>query len=137
VVGAVARNWSRRLGGAASDILWTLLGQANSGAVVEGTWLANVRELTLAGLARAGADDIREMWCDVPVAIARTRFDARLSSRHPIHLDSEPDSLARWEVWSKAAEPMRLGAVHRVDTTKPVDVQALAKKILDVRHKAR
>ena len=61
---------------------------------------------------------LHEIWCDVPVEVARARCHARLASRHPIHGD-DPTSLAdKWRAWSVTAEPLGIGPVYRVDTSR-------------------
>ncbi|MFF1905177.1 AAA family ATPase [Kitasatospora sp. NPDC058218] len=128
-VGTTAREWSDTLGRAAAETLWTLLTYAPNGAVLESPWLGHVRQFVIAGLARAGVDEVQEVWCNVPLAVVRHRFAERAASRHPVHLDDQPDSDERWEVWSRTAAPLGLGPVHHVDTTRPVDIPLLAKHI--------
>lgn len=127
--GTLAREWSNALGRAASETLWMLLTHAPYGAVLESPWLRHVRHFAIAGLARAGVDEVQEVWCDAPMKVVRLRYAERAASRHPVHLDDQPDSDERWELWSRMAEPLGLGPVHRVDTTRPVDVALLAKRI--------
>ncbi len=126
---ATERAWSNALGAAALETLWTLLADAPDGAVLESPWLADTRRFVIAGLARAGVSEVHEVWCDVPLAVARQRHADRAPERHAVHLDERPGSNDRWETWSRTAEPLGLGAVYRVDTTHPVDVPLLAKQI--------
>lgn len=128
-VGSTAREWSNALGRAAAETLWTLLTYAPDGAVLESPWLGRARRFAIAGLVRAGVDEVQEVWCDVPLEVVRHRFTERAASRHPVHLDDQPDSDERWESWSRTAEPLGLGPVHHVDTTRPVDIPLLAKQI--------
>ncbi|WP_020573499.1 AAA family ATPase [Actinopolymorpha alba] len=118
------RAWNAALGRAASETMWSLLRFAPCGAVLESSWRADVRKFVVAGLARAGVDRIVEVWCDVPAEVARERFIARWPSSHPIHgtliSEDEHDQMVGH------AEPLELGPVRRVDTTGPVDVEALA-----------
>ncbi|BCJ34773.1 hypothetical protein Athai_22760 [Actinocatenispora thailandica] len=113
---------ARRLGAAASEAMWALLADAYGGAVLESVWLG-VRELAAAGLARAGVTRPLEIWCDVPVEVARRRATARWP-RHPVHV-GEPHGDDRWAYWARTAEPLGLGPVCRVDTTGPVDLAAV------------
>src|ERR1700704_4248943 len=53
-------EWSRVLGVAAGETLWTLLGDARGRAVLESPWLAHMRPIVKAGLQRAGAAEVRE-----------------------------------------------------------------------------
>ncbi len=112
-----------RLGAAASETMWSLLADAPAGAVLENAWIG-VAELAAAGLARAGVGRTLEVWCEVPVEVARRRVVER-SPRHPVHV-GEPHDDERWSYWARIAAPLGLGPVHRVDTTGPVDVAALA-----------
>jgi predicted kinase len=120
-------EWSRALGRAAGETLWSLLADAPAGAVLESPWLAHLRPVVVAGLARAGVREAHEVWCEVPLAVARRRYEERAASRHAIHVERE---IKTWEFWATVAEPLALGGpLHRVDTTRPVDVAALAAAI--------
>ncbi|WP_033213468.1 AAA family ATPase [Kitasatospora phosalacinea] len=120
-------EWSRLLGAAAGETLWALLRDARGAAVLEAPWLGEpARRIVRAGLDAAGVAAAQEVWCELPAAMARRRFEARVPHRHPVHPErpGEPDD--RWAAWSRAAAPLALGPVHRVDTAGPVDVPALA-----------
>jgi glucokinase len=110
---------ARRLGAAASEAMWALLADAYGGAVVESVWLG-VRDLAAAGLARAGVTRPLEIWCDVPVELARRRVLDR-APRHPVHV-GEPHGDDRWAYWARIARPLGLGPVLRVDTARPPDL---------------
>ncbi|MEU9482692.1 AAA family ATPase [Streptomyces decoyicus] len=126
------REWSRMLGAAAGESLWTLLADARGAAVLECPWLAPLRPTVRTGLRRAGAAAVSEVWCDVPLEVARARFAARAAGRHPVHRESAGTCDGDWELWARGAEPLGIGVVHRVDTTRPVDVPALAALLGDV-----
>jgi predicted kinase len=128
--GCTAREWSRVLGVAAAESLWTLLADAPVGAVLESPWLAHLRPVVSAGLERAGADEVHEVWCEVPLATARRRFTERAGSRHTVHAEGTLFFDDQWRFWSGVAEPLGLGTVHYVDTTREVDVAALASRIV-------
>ncbi|MGP4114730.1 AAA family ATPase [Streptomyces sp. 4N509B] len=121
--GRAQRRWNAALGAAASETLWALLALAPAGAVLESCWPADTRPFVARGLARAG--DVRpvEVWCEVPVATARRRFEAR-HPRHPVHGALLTDE--EWEERSRASRPLALGPVLRLDTTVPVDVDRVA-----------
>ncbi|MEV4417123.1 AAA family ATPase [Catellatospora sp. NPDC049609] len=127
----VSREWSRALGTAAGETLWTLLADSPTGAVVESPWLAHIHHLALAGLARAGVapETTHEVWCEVDHEVARTRYLARAAHRHPIHRDTVVDVHERFALWIRNATPIGAGTVHRVDTNLPVDVAGLAERI--------
>lgn len=131
VLGATApdgrpqREWNATLGRAASEIMWALLADAPAGAVLENSWRANVRSLAAEGLARAGVTCPLEIWCEVPPELAWRRYVARFPTRHPVH----GALMSRDEEWARMvanAEPLGLGPVYRVDTSGPVDIDALA-----------
>lgn len=129
--GDISPEWSRALGAAAGETLWTLLTDAPAGAVLEAPWLAHLRHQALAGMARAGVapESTHEVWCDVPLEVARDRYVRRAADRHPIHRDSLVDTDTRFAAWAQVAVPLAVGILHRVDTTGPVDVAALADRI--------
>ena len=63
-----------------------------------------------------------EIWCDVPLEMARRRFEAR-HPRHPIHGELMTD--AEWERWRVTAQLFQIGPTFRIDTTGPVDADAI------------
>lgn len=130
--GSTAREWSRTLGIAAGETLWTLLADAPVGAVPEAPWLAHLRPVVTAGLKRAGASEVHEVWCDVPLETARRRFSDRAAVRHPVHAEGSSFFEEEWRFWAVVAEPLGLGPVHRVDTAREVDVAAPASRIASV-----
>ena len=118
---------NRLLGAAASETMWALLLDAPCGAVLESSWRADVRPLVAAGLARAGVSRAVEVWCDVPPEVAWQRYVDRWPSVHPIHgalMTSE-----EWAAMVANGKPLALGPVIRVDTTRRVDVPALAAEV--------
>lgn len=123
--GLTTRQWSQTLGKAAAETMWTLLADARGGAVIENPFLAHLRPLVASGLQRAGVTSVQEVWCEVPLEVARRRFENRAAVRHPIHPEAE-GAHGEWELWAAGAEPLGFGRVHRVDTSRPVDVPALA-----------
>lgn len=121
------REWNRLFGAAASETMWALLSYASRGAVLESSWRADVRSFAAEGLARAGATRVVEVWCDVPREIAWQRDRERWTTRHAIHGARMTDE--EMAAMNGHAEPLGFGPVIRVDTTKPVDVPALAERI--------
>lgn len=118
------RAWNRALGMAASETMWSLLADAGAGAVLESAWLADVRPLVAAGLRRAGVVHPVEVWCEVPLDIARRRYEERHPEVHEIHGAGATDD--EWSGWGLRARPLALGPVYRVDTTGSIDIADLA-----------
>ncbi|MFC5908605.1 AAA family ATPase [Streptacidiphilus monticola] len=129
---ATDRRWSSYLGRASGELLWTLLAEARGSAVLESPWYTTMRPLVRAGMARAGVDpaDTVEVWCEVPTALARERFLARVPERHPVHPERPGGFEGEWSVRAETARPLDLGGeVVVVDTIRPVDVGALAEHV--------
>jgi predicted kinase len=126
VLGARDLEESKRLGAATMEVLLALA-RDNAGAVIESTWH---REFALEQLERLPRP-IVEVYCDVPPEVARDRYVARTGTRHPVHFDKEQGSnLAGWI----ERHPQFVGGdwpLIRVDTTRPVDIDALAQQVLD------
>jgi predicted kinase len=116
------RTWNTALGSAANQTLWTLLTTAPTGAVLESCWPTTTRGFVQAGLRQAGIERPLEIWCEVPLATARSRYEAR-HPRHPIHGALLSD--AEWDRWGEVARPLGLGPVLAVDTTEVVDLEAV------------
>ncbi|GAB3410392.1 hypothetical protein GCM10027515_30670 [Schumannella luteola] len=109
---------SARLGGIAMDTLWRLAAETEGGVIVDAV-LDRSRDLEFArrGLEVAGSPRTVELWCEVPVEVARERFAARQPSRAGVHRD--------WDAAFEAFQPLALGPVVRVDTSGPVEFEAL------------
>ncbi|WP_218036926.1 AAA family ATPase [Streptomyces hyaluromycini] len=92
-------DWSRRLGRAAMDLLFTLAGECPA-AVLESNFVPS-DESVRARLAELAENPI-ELCCHCPPAEAARRFAARASMAHPAHVWRElpptcwPDTTARW-----------------------------------------
>lgn len=94
VLGTGDRAWSTRLGAAANEVLWSLLADCPTGAVVD-IWLDPARDEGFArgGLAHAGVGTAYEVRCDCPGELAAERYAAR--RRHPGHLPADEETLRR------------------------------------------
>jgi len=115
------------LGGIAMDAVWALA-QATPATAVIDSWWFKPRDLLFAktGIQTAGADRLAEIWCDVPPAVARSRYQSR--RRAALHRDEQ--RLAHdWDLWAEQAAPLGLAPILRVDTTRPVDCTDLAKQV--------
>jgi predicted kinase len=114
--------WSRRLGGAAMELLWTLAADAPA-VVLE----ANFRPHSAYERGRISALCARpvEVNCVCPPELAARRYAERAATGHSVHVITSlsPDLLAEYD------RPVGIGDVITVDTTGPVDVAALADRV--------
>jgi predicted kinase len=114
--------WSRRLGGAAMELLWALAADAPA-VVLE----ANFRphsEYERAKIAALGGRLV-EVYCSCPAEVAADRYARRAGASHPVHVVRElsPEFLAEFD------RPVGLGELVVVDTTAPVDVRDVAAQV--------
>lgn len=119
--GAEPEAWSRTLGAAAMELLWTLAALAPA-AVLEANFLPGDDYVRAKIAALPGP--LVEVYCRCPVALAAERYAAR-HPRHPVHVIAEifPDYLAQFD------RSVGLGRVIEVDTAGPTDIEALAAEI--------
>ena len=114
--------WSRKLGGAAMVLLWKLAERAPA-ALLE----ANFRPHSAYERDRLMRLDARivEVYCRCPVDVLMRRFHERAKTAHPAHpaTDLTPEWIAEFD------RPFGLGHAIEVDTTQPVDVEALAARV--------
>ena len=122
-------EWSQQLGLAASKCLWRLLSDTGGNAIIESFWLPHLRPIVARELHELGILAHDEIWCDVPVSLARERFESRALERHWIHSQSSGSTDADWEMWEREAGPLGLGTVHRVDRTQPLDIKRLIREL--------
>lgn len=96
--------------------------EAFDGRAVVDIWVAPRRDTErVRGLLDRWWDDVVEVRCQVPAAVAVERYAARDRS-HPPHLPADDATLAR--IRDAAERPEALGAPRTVvvDTTRPVDI---------------
>jgi hypothetical protein len=116
-LGTGDRGWSQRLGAASMEVLFALAADAPA-AVLESFWR---RPLAIERL-RALGRPLLEVHCACPPPVSRARFRERV--RHPGHGGVGDDEVAGW---AADAGPLALGGpLLEVDTTAPVDVEAVA-----------
>ncbi|ACQ81521.1 conserved hypothetical protein [Beutenbergia cavernae DSM 12333] len=122
VVPAAAAPWT--LGAASMEAIWTVASGTPGDVVVE-SWFFASRDSghVAAGLARVRPTAVVEVWCDVPADLAASRFLAR--SRPDWYADQERFD-GDWADWADRAEPLDVGPVVRVDTSRAVDVARVA-----------
>lgn len=120
-------EFSRRIGAASMDLLWALAPHCPA-VVLEANFRTQnqVERAKVTALAEAGAQ-IVEVYCRLPRAEASRRFAerARQERHHPAHVLAEmsPDRMIEYE------EPFALSPVIEVDTTHPIDIDALVAQI--------
>jgi predicted kinase len=112
--------WSRALGGASMELLWTLA--ALSPAVVIEANFRPHSTYERERLAALGGRPV-EVHCACPPEVAAARYNAR--GRHPVHvLTTLPlSALAEYD------QPVGIGDLVTVDTTAPVDVAGVAERV--------
>jgi hypothetical protein len=118
-------DWSRQLGAAAMEVIWTLAAQSRR-AVLE----ANFRphsDYEKAKLSSLSATLV-EVHCSCPPEVARGRYERRAaqSAHHPAHVTPTLDS----SLLAEFDQPIGLGRVIEVDTTTAVNIVELTKTIL-------
>jgi predicted kinase len=112
--------WSRALGGASMKLLWTLA--ALSPAVVIEANFRPHSAYERERLAALGGRPV-EVHCACPPEVAVDRYNAR--GRHPVHVLSTLPVAAMAEY----DRPVGIGDLVTVDTTRPVDVAAVAARV--------
>ncbi len=117
--------WSRRLGEASMELLWALAADAPAAVLDANFWPDDPRNRQrLAALATRPV----EVFCNCPAQEYRRRYAERSSSRHVVHVDSHHPHLPD-EAFTRSGRPIGYGVVLAVDTTRPVDIPALARDV--------
>ena len=111
--------WSRRLGAASFAVLWTLAARAGD-MVIEANFHPGNDE-ALGQLRGLGGPTV-EVHCACPAEVALARYNAR--PRHEVHQATLPPSNR-----DKYDRPVGVGLLITVDTTRPVDVAAIAAEV--------
>jgi predicted kinase len=117
---------SRALGRAAIAVI-TAIARDNESVLVESNWRRRVARVDLGGLD----PPVVEVFCRCEPEVARARLLARAGARHRGHFDEERVLVDGDDLWTgEAAVPVAAGwPVVEVDTTGPVDVAALARRV--------
>ena len=126
-IGAVDRPFNRVLGRASYRAIFALIAAAPPGttAIVDAWFGFQPRELLDALLAEAGVDAVLELWCRAPPDLVAARYRERAAVRLPGH--PGPEYAEELRDLAARAEPMHIGPVLEVDTSRaldPVAVQA-------------
>lgn len=125
VLGGGDREFNRTLGRASYQAIWSVVGEAPAGTtVIVDAWFGfQPRQFIEDHLRKAGVEQTAEIWCHAPGEVLAERYRARLDQRPAGHPGAayipELIDLAR------RAEPLRRGPLFDVDTTKPIDFDAI------------
>ena len=116
------RAWSRKLGGAAMELLWALAADAPA-VVIEANFrpYSQHERAKLSGLAAQPV----EVHCSCPPELAVRRYNARAT--HPVHVVTT----LQLEAMAEYDRPVGIGALVTVDTAVRVDVNAVASAVRD------
>ncbi len=118
-------EWSRRLGAAAMEILWTLAGQSRR-AVLEANFRprSEYEKTKLSGLS----SKLVEVYCRCPPEVARERYARRAahSAHHPAHVTPTLD----WALLAEFDQPIGICRMIEVDTTTAVHTEDLTRRVL-------
>ncbi len=112
--------WSRTLGGASMELLWRLA--ADSPAVVLEANFRPHSAYERGRLAALGGRPV-EVHCACPPEVAAARYNARVT--HPVHVITTLPVAAMAEY----DRPVGIGDLVMVDTTRSVDVGAVAARV--------
>jgi glucokinase len=126
VLGGADREFNRTLGRASYQAIWSLVGDAPAGStfIVDAWFGFQPRQALEDHLRNAGVEDTVEIWCHAPGEVLAERYGARLGQRLPGHPGAAyiPELIEL----AKRAEPLRRGPLFDVDTTQPIDFDAIA-----------
>jgi predicted kinase len=115
-------TWSKFLGAASFELIWTLASHAPA-AVLEANFYpkSDYQRGKLAALP----GPLVEVYCRCPAELAAQRYAARHAGRHPTHVSAEVtlEQLAEFD------RPIALGPIIEVDTSARVDLEAVASRI--------
>jgi predicted kinase len=118
--------WSQRLGEATYLAMLAIAEEsvaAGAGLVLEANFIRGGEERIAALPAR-----LVQVHCSAPLEVLLERYAAR--ERHPGHVDAERIDALREAVETGRHDPLDLpGETIRLDTSEPVDIEALAARI--------
>ena len=112
-------DWSRLLGRLTYEIMWAIAPNFEH-LILE----SNFYRAQIPRIMALNSDPI-ELFCSCPAALARSRYQNRAHSRHPVHVEHDL-SLERYSEWD---HPLGLSTVIEVDMAEDVDIDKLARQI--------
>jgi hypothetical protein len=120
---------TQRVGALAADAMWAMVGMIERPTLVESFWATGRDETHFErGLTVSHVERGIEVWCEVPLELARGRYIDR--PRHRVHTDLA--RLAEWDEMARDAGPISHFPMLRVDTSGSVDVSYLADTIRQI-----
>jgi predicted kinase len=125
-LGAGDLEWSQRIGGATYLAMLAIAEES----VAAGASIVLEANFIRGGESRLAALPARfvQVHCSAPLEVLVERYGSRV--RHPGHVDSERIDALREAVQTGRHNPLELpGETIRIDTTKPVDLAALAERV--------
>jgi glucokinase len=125
-LGTGDREYNRQLGKASYRAIFALAGDFPDGAtVVVDAWFGfQPLDVLQDHLARAGINQAAEIWCHAPGEVLGERYRARIEQRHSGHLGAS--YIPELVELAKRAQPLGKFPLFEVDTTRPLDMAALA-----------
>jgi predicted kinase len=128
-LGTGDREWSRALGRATFELLFARVAaelRASRSVVAEANFDVDAASV----FAALPPSRTLQIHCSAPPDVLLARFRARTGKRHAGHLDGEVVEEVRAAIESGRHGPLRLaGELVELDTSGPVDVDALAARI--------
>ncbi|TPL89901.1 ROK family protein [Mesorhizobium sp. B2-3-13] len=126
LLGGADRQFNRTLGRASYQAIWSLVGDAPAGStfIVDAWFGFQPRQVLEDHLRKAGVEHTVEIWCHAPGEVLAERYGARLGQRLPGHPGAA--YIPELVELAKRAEPLRRGPLFEVDTTQPIDFDAIA-----------
>ena len=119
------REFNRALGRASYHAIWSILRDApdETTFIIDAWFGFQPREVLEAHIARAGVGATAEIWCHAPPELLGERYGSRLGERHPGHPGAAfiPELIEL----AKRGRPVDRGPRFDVDTTEPLDLDAL------------
>jgi glucokinase len=126
-LGTGDRAYNRLLGKASYQAMFALVGDfpGNSVTVIDAWFGFQPLGILQNHIVQAGIGQVAEIWCHAPGIVVGERYEARLASRHSGHLGAGyvPELV---ELAGKA-KPLGAFPLFDVDTTRPLDCEALMK----------
>ena len=120
----ITASRSRELGAASFDVIFALASQSG-GAILEASWDPMLAAERLTKLPGA----LIEVHCQCPPQVARRRYIERADRRHWVHLDAT--RAHDDELWAAPGPHGLSDPVIVVDTTTPLDLEAVVSELTD------